>query len=200
MSTVKADLRVRLWGAALALFRDRGFNRTTAAEIAARASVTERTFFRHFPDKKEVLFDGEAIVRGVLTSTIAETPAEVGALDTLFGAFRSLGPTMEDRRPCMVSQNEIIVATAALQERELSEVSSLTDALTFALKARGVPDLRAAFAAQIGMAAFTHVTLEWLDDPRTGLPERLDLVARELFSFFSRNRVSCHEMPVPGTE
>ncbi len=200
MSKVQADARGRLQDAALALFRERGFDRTTAAEIAARAGVTERTFFRHFPDKKEVLFDGEAVVRGVLIKAIGETPAETGALDTLFGAFRSLESTMEDRRTYMVSRHEIIGATPALQERELSKISSLTDALTASLTARGVPDLRAALAAQIGMAAFTHATLEWLDDPRPGLAERLDLVARELAALFYEDRFPRNEMPVAGTE
>lgn len=180
MPRQKPDARARLQEAALELFRTHGFDRTTAAGIAARAGVTERTFFRHFPDKKEVLFEGEAIVRAVLTEAISQTPAEIGVLDTVFGAFRALEPTMEERRSYMVSRNEIIGATPALQERELAKLASLTDALRSALKMRGVTDLRAVLAAQIGMAAFTHVALEWIEDPRTGLGERLDLVAREL--------------------
>ena len=66
------DLRGRLQRAALDLFRERGYDRTTAAEIAARAGVTERTFFRHFPDKREILFDGEAVLRAALTASIAK--------------------------------------------------------------------------------------------------------------------------------
>jgi hypothetical protein len=85
------DVRTRLQGAALELFRERGYERTTAAEIAARAGVTERTFFSATsPDKREVLFDGEAMVRAALTASIADAPAGLGPLDTLFRAFRSL--------------------------------------------------------------------------------------------------------------
>ncbi|MDE3177201.1 MAG: helix-turn-helix transcriptional regulator, partial [Pseudomonadota bacterium] len=69
------DSRRRLQKAAFDLFEERGYDQTTAAEIAARAGVTERTFFRHFPDKKEVLFAGEAAFRATLTAAVAAAPA-----------------------------------------------------------------------------------------------------------------------------
>ena len=71
-------VRVRLQRAALELFRERGYDQTTAAEIATRAGVTERTFFRHFPDKREVLFDGEATLRAALAASIADAPDGLG--------------------------------------------------------------------------------------------------------------------------
>lgn len=174
------DLRVRLRGAALELFRERGYDRTTAAEIAKRAGVTERTFFRHFPDKREVLFDGEAVLRDLLTASIAGAPDDLGALDTLIRAFRSAIPKLEGNRPYAKPRQDLIAATPALHERELAKVAVLTDALAEALRARGVVDLRAALAAQVGMATFVHATVAWLDDPEVGLGERLDLVFHEL--------------------
>lgn len=174
------DVRVRLQSAAFELFLERGYDRTTAAEIAAQAGVTERTFFRHFPDKREVLFDGEAKVRAALTASIADAPAGLGPLDTLFRAFRSLQSALEDNRPFLKPRHEVISSTPALHERELAKMAALADALAAALKARGVADLRAVLAARTGMAAFVHATVSWLDDPEPGLGERLDLACREL--------------------
>src|SRR3954464_15916262 len=94
-----AEARRRLQQAALELYRERGFDRTTTAEIAARAGVNERTFFRHFPDKGEVLFDGEAELRAALTRAVAEAPGDLGPLDTLLHAFRQAGRVLEDNRP-----------------------------------------------------------------------------------------------------
>ena len=179
------DVRVRLQRTALELFRERGYDRTTAAEIAARAGVTERTFFRHFPDKREVLFDGEATLRAALTASIADAPGGLGPLDTLFRAFRSVQPLLEDNRPFSKPRHEVICSTPALHEREMAKMAALTDALAAALRVRGVADLRAVLAARTGIAAFAHATISWLDDPRQGLGERLDLAYRELKSLLT---------------
>ncbi len=181
----EGDVRARLQGTALALFRERGYDRTTAAEIAARAGVTERTFFRHFPDKREVLFDGEAVLRAALTASIADAPPELGPLDTLFRAFRSFRGALEDNRPYSKPRHEVISATPALRERELAKIAALTEALTAALGARGVAEIRAALAAQAGMAAFAHAILLWLDDPEGGLGARFDLVFGEMRSLLA---------------
>jgi AcrR family transcriptional regulator len=172
--------RMRLQQAAVELFRERGFERTTAAEIAARAGVTERTFFRHFPDKREVLFDGQAVLVEALTTSVAGAPAGLGPLCTLFRAFRSVTRLLEDNRPFSKPRQEVISATPALHERELAKLEALSDSLALALRARGVPDLEAALAAQAGIAAFAHATLAWLEDDEVTLRERLDQAERAL--------------------
>ena len=184
MAQPRSEARVRLQQAAVELFRERGYDRTTAAEIAARAGVTERTFFRHFPDKREVLFDGQAVLVDALTSSIADAPTEMGPLDTLFRAFRSVTQLLEDNRPFSKPRQEVISETPALHERELTKLEALSDALALALKARGVPNLQAALAARAGMAAFADATLSWLDEERPGLAERLDLAEWALKSLF----------------
>ena len=173
-------MRVRLQRTALELFREQGYDRATAAEIAARAGVTERTFFRHFPDKREVLFDGESKLRAALTASIADAPDGLGPLDALFRAFRSVQPALEDNRPFSKPRHEVISNTPALREREMAKMAALADALAAALRARGVADLRAVLAARTSMAAFVYATISWLDDPRLGLGEHLDLAFREL--------------------
>lgn len=166
------------------LFRERGYGCTTAAEIAGRAGVTERTFFRHFSDKREVLFDGQAALVDALTASIAEAPTELGPLDTLFRAFRSVTTLLEDNRSFSKPRQEVISANPALHERELAKLEALTDVLALTLQARGVPDLPAALASHDGMASFAHATLAWLKDDQPELSERLDLAEIALKSIF----------------
>ena len=180
MAKNEDEVRVRLQRAALELFRGRGYDRTTAAEIAARAGVTERTFFRHFPDKREVLFDGEARLRAALTAAVADAPAGLGPLDTLFRAFRAVQPMLEGNRSYAKPRHEVIAVTPALSERELAKTAALADALAAALSARGVAEVQAVLAARISMAAFVQAVVSWLDDPGSGLGERLDAAFREL--------------------
>ena len=166
--------------AALELFREQGFDGTTAAEIAARSGVTERTFFRHFPDKREVLFDGEAILKEALSISLADAPATLGPLDSLFRAFHSVVPMLEGNRSFAEPRQAVIAATPALYERELAKLAVLADAMADALRSRGVPELRATLAARAGMAAFAHATIVWLADPAVALAERLDEAHEEL--------------------
>lgn len=168
------DARTRLQQAALELFGERGYDRTTASEIAARAGVTERTFFRHFPDKREALFDGEAVLRAGMSASIADAPADLAPLDVLFRAFASVAPLMEANRPFAEPRQRVIAAAPALAEREQAKLAALGAVLAAALSERGVEPLRAELTARAGMAAFARAATDWLDDPSTGLRDRLD--------------------------
>src|SRR3954454_15049082 len=90
-----AEARRRLRQASLELYQERGFDQTTAAEIAARAGVNERTFFRHFPDKREVLFDGEADLRAALMQAVADVPDGLEPFEVLLCAFRQSARNLE---------------------------------------------------------------------------------------------------------
>jgi AcrR family transcriptional regulator len=164
----------------LELFRERGYDRTTAAEIAARAGVTERTFFRYFADKREVLFDGQAVLEVALTRSIADAPDGLSPLAILFAAFRSVESLLDKNRPFAVPRQVVISATPALKERELAKHAALADALAAALEAKGVAELPAILAARTGMAAFVHATTAWLADAKLSLGERLTLMASAL--------------------
>ena len=168
-----ADARRRLQQAALELYRERGFDQTTTAEIAARAGVNERTFFRHFPDKREVLFDGEADLRAELMRAVAAAPDGWAPLDILLDAFRKAARVLEDNRSFREPRLAVIAATPTLRERELAKAAMLTDAVAEALRHRGVADRPATLAAQIGWAAFHHAAQAWLDDPAQSLDEQL---------------------------
>lgn len=165
--------RRRLQQATLELFRERGYDATTTAEIAARAGVTERTFFRHFPDKREALFDGEEAFRRDLSDAVVGAPEGLAPMDALLYAFRSVEPLLEHNRPFTEPRQEIIARTPALQERVLTKTANLTGALSAALVRRGVDDGLANLAAQVGMAALGYATLAWFDDPRPGLDAHL---------------------------
>ncbi len=180
MAKVQLDIRDRLRQAALALFRERGYDRTTAAEVAARAGVTERTFFRHFPDKREVLFDREATLRDLLAAAVADAPAGLGPMNILLRAFRSVVPMLEANRHFSKPRHEVIAASPALLEREMAKTDALADALADALRARGTADAPATLASRTGMVAFVHAVVRWFDDPAPGLGDHLDRAFGEL--------------------
>lgn len=189
MAVHEGDARARLQQAAVELFQERGYDRTTAAEIAARAGVTERTFFRHFPDKREVLFTGQAVLADALTAAIADAPAGLGPLDVLFRAFRAVTQLLEDNRPFSAPRQKVISATPALHERELAKLEALSNAIAHALKARSLSDLEAALAARVGVAAFAHVTLSWLENEKPGLAERLARSEQALKTLLQRGLI-----------
>src|ERR1700761_818477 len=167
------DARRRLQQAALELFRERGYEATTTAEIAARAGVTERTFFRHFPDKREALFDGEEAFRAALTDAVMAAPKGATPMEALFLAFRSVEQTIENNRPLTEPRQAVIAQTPALQERVLTKTAGLIEALSQALCRRGVERRLALLAADVGMAAFAHATRAWFYEPEPGLDAHL---------------------------
>lgn len=158
---------------ALELFRERGYEAVSAAQIAKRAGVTERTFFRHFPTKREVLFDGEAVLREALLEAIAEVPKSTAPLETLLRSFRAIVGVLEANRSFAEPRQGIVERTPALAERELAKIAALTETLTQSLRERGTGDPAAGIAAQVAMGIFTSATISWLADPRLGLDERL---------------------------
>jgi len=183
-------VRGRLQKAALELYRERGFDRTTTAEIAARAKVTERTFFRHFPDKREVLFEGEAGMIAALTAAIAEAPAKLSPMDVLLRALQSFEKTIVNNRPINEPRQAIIAKTPALQERAHTKAATVTAALAAALEKRGVEKKLAILTARTGMAAFDHAALCWLENPKVGLATHLKHAFRTLRALSAGPRAS----------
>jgi AcrR family transcriptional regulator len=173
-------VRRRLQEAALALYRERGYDATTAAEIAAAAGVTERTYFRHFPDKREVLFDGEDIFSATLAQAIADVPGDVPPLKVLAQALATMLPLLELNRPFAVPRSELIAAHPALRERELAKVATVQHAATQALTARGIPPRQATLAAQVALAAFTQALNQWVPNPNANFPALLTQAFNDL--------------------
>ena len=187
------DAKRRLQGAALELWSEHGYDRTTTAEIAARAGVTERTFFRHFSDKREVLFDGAAAMRAILTDALTEAPAETTPMQALLHAFAAVEPLFEENQPYAGVRQRVIAETPALQERELAKAALLTGALAEALERRGVDARLAVLASQAGIAAFNHAFVAWLNNPAVALRAHLER------SFDTLRALASGEQPSAGT-
>jgi AcrR family transcriptional regulator len=179
------DSRARLEQAALELFDERGFEGTTVAEIAARAGLTERTFFRHFADKREVLFDGAGTLQQLLVGAVAGAPESFTPIEAVAAAIEGAGAHLQERREFARRRQAIITANTELRERELIKLASLSAALADTLRARGVEEPDASLTAEAGIAVFKVAFQRWVDQPdERGLPDlmresldRLKLVA-----------------------
>jgi AcrR family transcriptional regulator len=169
MGRWEPDSRGRLQEAALALYSERGFDQTTAAEIAQRAGVTERTFFRHFADKREVLFGGSALLRERIVEGVAGAPPEAGALDAVAGGLDAAASMLgEGRRDLTAQRHAVIVANPELSERELSKLADYSAAVATTLRERGVDEPQATLAAGVGMTVLRVALERWAkgDDDR----------------------------------
>jgi len=157
------DSRGRLEEAALALYGERGFENTTVAEIAERAGVTERTFFRHFADKREVLFGGAATLEEALTQAVADAPGSAPPIDAVAAALVAVGALLQERHDAARQRHAVIAANADLRERELIKLASLSSTLADALRQRGVASPAATLTAEAGIAVFKVAYERWVD-------------------------------------
>lgn len=164
MGRWEPDAKGRLERAALELYAERGFDDTTVAEIAERAGVTERTFFRHFSDKREVLFRGDELARSV-ADALRAAPRDLSPLDAVVAAFESTADFFDGRRSHSKTRQGIIDAHPALRERELIKLATMAKLVGQALGDRGVPEPAAGLAAEAGTAVFKVAFERWLDDP-----------------------------------
>ena len=164
MSRWEPNARGRLEQAALELYIERGFEQTTVAEIAKQAGLTERTFFRHFADKREVLFWGAGALRELLVSTVADAPESAAPIDAIAAALEATGGLFQERRESVLRRQSIIAANAELRERELIKLATLASAMAEALRRRGVTDPAASLAAEAGIAVFRIAFERWVTD------------------------------------
>ncbi|RGD58121.1 TetR/AcrR family transcriptional regulator [Kitasatospora xanthocidica] len=165
MSRWEPGARERLVVAAVDLFTEQGYDATTVAQIAERAGVTKSTFFRHFPDKRELLVAGQETLSRLLTEGIAEAPGDASPLEAVAAglerASTAMGPATRELAPRLKAA---IAASAELQERDTLKTVSLAAAMTAALVVRGVPDPIAALAGELGVLAFKRGYAEWAED------------------------------------
>jgi AcrR family transcriptional regulator len=162
MGRWQPDSRGRLQEAALALYSERGFDQTTAAQIASRAGLTERTFFRHFADKREVLFGGSVLLQERIVAGVAGAPPQDGPLDAvacgLAAAAAMLG---EFRRDLSRQRHVVIAANPELRERELAKLADYAAVVASALAQRGVGEPQASLAAEAGMSVLRVALERW---------------------------------------
>lgn len=164
MGRWEPDARGRLGQAAMDLYSQRGFEQTTVAEIAQRAGLTERTFFRHFADKREVLFAGSDALRDVLVGALEDAPRSLGPLDAVGKALEAVAAQLPERPDFSRRRQAIIDANPELQERERIKLASLATAAADALRRRGVADSAAILAAEMGIAVFRVAFERWISE------------------------------------
>ncbi len=170
--------RGRLEQAALELYLERGFEQATVAEIAKRAGLTERTFFRHFADKREVLFWGQGALQELLVTAIGSAPDSAAPIDVVAAALEAAGALLQQRREHARRRQTVIAANAELRERELIKLASLAAAIAGALRRRGVSDLAASLTAEAGIAVFKIAFERWTSE--TGQPDLPQLIRESL--------------------
>ncbi len=156
----------RLREAAMELYLERGFEQTTVADIAERAGLTARTFFRYFADKREVLFGGAERLQAAMVTALESAPASASPIQAIAAALEAAAQLLTDHEFSQRRQS-VITATAELRERELIKMASLSAALGGALHERGVPEPEASLAAEAGIAVFRVAFERWV----TAAPE-----------------------------
>jgi AcrR family transcriptional regulator len=158
------DARGRLMQSALELYAKHGYDQTTVAEIALRAGLTERTFFRHFTDKKEVLFAGSDDLRDLLVGAVAAAPTSAPPIEAVAaGLLAASAAFNEGRRAFSMRRQSIIAANQELRERELIKLAGLASAIADTLRRRGVSDPAASLTAEAGIAVFRVAFQRWVD-------------------------------------
>lgn len=162
MSRWEPNARQRLERAALALFAEHGYDATTVAEIADRAGLTKSTFFRHFADKREVLFGGQEMLAELFSNAIRTAPPSATTADCLAAALESVAVAFTpDRHDLAPQRRAVIAANSELQERELLKGARLSSVMADALRARGADDTTARLAAEVGILAFSTAYARW---------------------------------------
>lgn len=161
MTRWSPDGRRRLQDAALQLFEERGYSETTVAAVAEHAGLTERTFFRHFNDKKEVLFDENRLGELVAAETRASDAST--AVEMAADGFRAVAAQLQ-LEPARVRRRALVIAASPeLQERELLKITEWTAAVTRALEAERVEPRAARIAAEVSTAIFRIAYGIWLE-------------------------------------
>ncbi|MBX7266298.1 TetR family transcriptional regulator [Micromonospora sp. Llam7] len=172
MARWQPDARGRLEAAAFELFRERGFDQTTVTDIAARAGLDKRTFYRLFGDKREALFSGGELLEEALVKAVAETDA--APFETVIAAFHRVADEIfADRHDLARVRQSIIESSPELQERELRKTGALAAAVAAALRAKGVGETTATLATESGVTVFRVAFARWIapgsDAPLTDL-------------------------------
>ena len=150
-------------GAALDLFVENGFDETTVAQIADRAGLNRATFFRHFTDKREVLFGGEDVLAGLFADGIRAAAADATLAQCLRAAFAATDPVMTpQRRAQAVQRRRVVAANSDLQERGLLKHARIAASISTALRERGTDELTARLGAEVAMLAFAIAAERWM--------------------------------------
>ena len=172
------DAAGRLQAAALELYAERGFEQTTVADIAALAGVTQRTYFRHFADKREVLFSGQDLLQEFLADWIQSQINVDDPIETVIDGLSMAASHFPAKTPLSVKRSAIIAANGELRERELQKLASLATVISDSLRQAGIDASKAEVAAEIGTLIFKLGYQRWI----VGASESLEGALRGVFA------------------
>ena len=158
------NARERFESAALALFRERGYAGTTVPAIAARAGLTERTFFRYFADKPEVLFWRAGEFEAAMVDAIAHAPAAAMPMEALLAGFQAIGEVLDAARADIAARHSLVAAHTEFKARDLLKKQELSAAVDRALRTRGIDEAEAHIASEIGMTIWRVALDRWTRD------------------------------------
>ena len=149
----------------MALFVERGYARTTVGDIAERAGLTERTFFRYFSDKREVLFSGSKELENSIVDAVKNAPPDVAPLEAVANAMAAAGAALQEYRELaqVRARFAFVVEHAEVRERELIKMASMAAAVTEALRSRGVVESEASLVAELGITVFKLGFERWVN-------------------------------------
>lgn len=177
------DTRGRMIAAAVELFVERGFHATTVDDIAARAGVTQRTFFRHFGDKEEVLFAEDTGMLDVLLGALRAAPPDEPVMDTARRALVALARHLQPHRAALQVRARIVESEDRLRARELIKLDRWRTRLYEAMRARGTGHETAAVSVGLAGACFEVAYRSWVSDRANAtLVTRVDRALDEVTS------------------
>jgi AcrR family transcriptional regulator len=174
------NARERFGKAAMELFRTRGYTETTVPQIAAAAGLTERTFFRYFVDKPEVLFWRAGEFESEIVQAIGRADG-AKPLELVISALEAAGSFFDENRQDVIARQTVVAAHVDFQERELMKIRSLAVAISAVLRDRGVPESAARMAAEAGVAIWRVAIEQWSEDrPPRDFPHYVRACLEEL--------------------
>src|SRR5262245_31584546 len=156
------DAQLRLEKAALDLFAERGYDGSTVADIAERAGLMKRSFFRYFPDKREALFGGTERLVAHLRRHVEDAPASAAPWQVLLAALASSATLFPPDRADARKRQQVIAANPSLREREVLKVMTLHDLLQTLLAKRGVPEQQGAYLVRLALTVYEQAFSQWI--------------------------------------
>lgn len=187
MSRWEPNTVERLQDAAMTLFNERGYSDVTVADIAEHAGLTKRTFFNHFPDKREVLFAGSTALEELVERHIFESDREQPAIDVAIAALARGGQTLSNYSEVARLRRDVIASSPELQERSLIKMASLARVIAAGLVARDPHVLHATLVADSAVTVFGAAYSSWADSPTSRFPDLMNTVLGELKTAIGAN-------------
>ena len=162
------NAKERLELAALDLYATRGYERTTVGDVAARAGVTSRTYFRYFPDKREVLFGSADVLRDRIARSLRDAPAGMPPLAAVLHAMGACEDLFHPREHGRLRRRDAVIGTSGeLREREARKLASIAADVAGGLVERGSDPDAARLVADLALVAFKRAARLWMEDPAT---------------------------------